>query len=225
MPSRTKQVSRGGRPREFNEDEALGKMQRQLLTTGLSGVSVDGIARSAGLNRPSLAAAFGDKNAIYARAAARYGAMMGARLGVALEKENLEAALQSAFDAAIEIYTAQGADGCLVICTAPAEALTNPLCKKILNQSLSAIDALFLRRLSQEGRASTAAPSDLAVLAIQLGATLNSIALRARAGWKRTRLQSLSRSAIATVVAAMRTGGSRAHSRAVVQSRRKARLS
>jgi len=46
-------------------------MQRRLWTTGLSGVSVDGIARSAGLNRPSLAAAFGDKDAIYAQAAAR----------------------------------------------------------------------------------------------------------------------------------------------------------
>jgi len=57
-----KKIGRGGRPRKFDEREALGKMQRQLWTTGLSGASLDGIARSAGLNRPSLAAAFGDKS-------------------------------------------------------------------------------------------------------------------------------------------------------------------
>jgi AcrR family transcriptional regulator len=223
MQAGTKRPSRGGRPRKFNEDEALGKMQRQLLTTGLSGVSVDGIARSAGLNRPSLAAAFGDKNAIYARAAARYGAMMGERLSRGLEAHDLEVALQSAFEAAIKIYTGEGADGCFVICTAPAEALTNPVCKKILDQSLSAIDALFLQRLAKEAKRSSAQNADLPLLAAQLGAILNSIALRARAGWKRARLQSLSTSAIASVVGAIRGRDEWPQSRSFDRSRRKTR--
>ncbi len=64
-------------------------MQRQLWSTGLSGVSLDGIARSAGLNRPSLAAAFGDKDAIYAKAASEYAAMMDERLTQALEADDL----------------------------------------------------------------------------------------------------------------------------------------
>src|SRR5882762_520138 len=115
MQHGTKQRDRGGRPRKFDEDEALEKMQRQLWTTGLSGVSVDGIARSAGLNRPSLAAAFGDKNAIYAQAAARFGEMMDERLSRALDSPDLEAALRSAFGAAIDVYTAHGPDGCFVI--------------------------------------------------------------------------------------------------------------
>ena len=46
MQVRTKQANQGGRPRKFDEAEALGKMQRQIWTTGLSGVSLDGIARS-----------------------------------------------------------------------------------------------------------------------------------------------------------------------------------
>src|SRR5437667_2830928 len=132
MQHGTKQRDRGGRPRGFDEDQALENMQRRLWTTGLSGVSVDGIARAAGLNRPSLAAAFGDKNAIYAQAAARYTRMMDERLSRAIDDTDLRVALRRAFDAAIDIYTAQGADGCFVICTAPAEALSNPACKKIL---------------------------------------------------------------------------------------------
>src|SRR6516165_6623893 len=120
MQDRTKRIARRGRPREFDEGEALGNMQRKLWTTGLSGASIESIARSAGLNRPSLAAAFGDKNTIYARTASQYAAMMDERLGEALDNEDLEAALLNVFDAAIDIYTADGPDGCFVICTAPA---------------------------------------------------------------------------------------------------------
>src|SRR5882757_8346266 len=105
---RTKVGKRGGRPRKFNEIEALAKMQRQLWKTGLSGASLAGIARSAGLNRPSLAAAFGDKDAIYAQAAAQFATMMEARLNEAIGVANLGAALRAAFDVAIDIYTMDG---------------------------------------------------------------------------------------------------------------------
>src|SRR6476660_7066412 len=117
MQDRTKQTSRGGRPREFDAGEALGSMQRKLWTAGLSGASLASIAHSAGLNRPSLAAAFGDKNAIYARAAAQYAAMMHERLSESLDDENREAARPKAFDTAISVYTVGGPDGCFVICT------------------------------------------------------------------------------------------------------------
>jgi len=185
MQHGTKKRYRGGRPREFDEDKVLQKMQRRLWTTGLSGVSVDGIARSAGLNRPSLAAAFGDKNAIYAQAAARYAAMMDERLSRALDDHDLEVALRRAFDTAIDIYTAQGADGCFVICTAPAEALTNPVCRDILVQAIDGMDAVFLRRLAKEAKLASDEGIDLPMIAAQLGATLQSIALRVRAGWER----------------------------------------
>src|SRR5262245_57540707 len=98
MQTRTKHIRRGGRPRKFDKTEALEKMQRQLWTTGLSGASLDSIARSAGINRPSLAAAFGDKDAIYAQTAAQYIKMIDERLREALGNEDLEAALTKAFD-------------------------------------------------------------------------------------------------------------------------------
>ena len=196
MQDRTKRTSRGGRPREFDVGEALGSMQRKLWTAGLSGASLESIARSAGLNRPSLAAAFGDKNAIYAQAAAQYAAMMDERLSEALDNEDLRAALLKAFDTAIDIYTANGPDGCFVICTAPAEAPTNPVCRNILDQSLNAIDALFRKRLERERKRIEASPSDLSVLAAQLGATLIALALRARGGWTRKRLRRLASGAV-----------------------------
>jgi len=205
MQDRTKRTRRRGRPREFDEDEALGNMQRQLWTAGLSGASLESIARSAGLNRPSVAAAFGDKNAIYAQAAAQYAAMMDERLSEALDDEDLEAALRKAFDTAINIYTTDGPDGCFVICTAPAEALTNPVCRNILDQSLNAIDTLFLRRLKRDRKRIEPRSVDLSVLAAQLGATLHSLALRARAGWTRDKLQRLASGAIRQLLPRLRS--------------------
>jgi AcrR family transcriptional regulator len=183
-------------------------MQRQLWTAGLSGASLESIARSAGLNRPSLAAAFGDKNAIYAQAATQFAAMMDERLREALRNEDLEEALLKAFDTAIDIYTADGADGCFVICTAPAEALTNPVCRRILDQSLNAIDALFRQRLERERARMQISPSDLSLLATQLGSTLHSLALRARAGWTPQRLRRLASGTIAQLLACRQSNDS-----------------
>jgi AcrR family transcriptional regulator len=166
-------------------------MRRQLGTTGLSGASLEDIARSAGLNRPSLAGAFGDKDAIYALAAAQFAEMMQARMSEAIGNADLGAALTAAFDAAIDIYTTNGPDGCFVLCTAPAEARTNPVCRTILEQSVEAIDAFFLQRLELEQGRMAAEQVDLPLLAAQLGATLHSLALRARAGWSPERLRSL----------------------------------
>src|SRR5271168_3373427 len=104
----------GGRPRKFDEGEVLAKMQRQLWTTGLSNPSLGDIARATGLNRPSLAASFGDKDEIYAKVAAHYVATMDARLTEAFALDDLETALRAAFDAAIAVYTAEGPDGCFV---------------------------------------------------------------------------------------------------------------
>jgi AcrR family transcriptional regulator len=192
--------TRGGRPRKFDEAEALTSMRRQLWMTGLSGASLDGIAHSAGLNRPSLAAAFGDKDAIYAKAAAQFARMMSARMSAAIGKTDLGAALTAAFDVAVDIYTTDGPDGCFVLCTAPAEAMTNPVCRTILGQALEAIDALFLKRLKLEQRRMKAGPADLAVRATLLGATLHSLALRARAGWSPERLRRLAAGTIRLVI-------------------------
>jgi TetR/AcrR family transcriptional regulator, copper-responsive repressor len=203
MQDRTTHIGRGGRPRKFDEREALEKMQRQLWTTGLSGASLDGIARAAGLNRPSLAASFGGKERIYAQVATQYAAMMDERLGQALNCEDLGVALRKAFDAAIDIFTAAGADGCFVICTAPAEALTHPICRDILDRSLNSIDALFLNRLKMEARLIHDPSVDLSIVAAHLGAMLHSIGLRARAGWTRSKLEHLASGTVDQVLAAV----------------------
>ncbi|MEM5431077.1 TetR/AcrR family transcriptional regulator [Cupriavidus oxalaticus] len=203
MQDGTKLTARAGRPRKFDENDALKKMQRQIWTTGLSGASLEAIARSAGLNRPSLATSFGSKDEIYAQAAVQYATMMEARIGQALDCEDLKTALTKSFDVALDIFTSDGPNGCFVICTAPAEALTCPVCQSILSQSLDSMDALFLRRLERERKTEQSEVIDLPAIASQLGATLQSLALRVRAGWTRDRLKRFVTGSVTQVIMAM----------------------
>ena len=87
--------------------------------------SVRGPGSIPGCREPSCGAvpdtAFGDKDAIYAQAAAQFITMIDARLAKRPERR-LGEAIDAAFDVAIEVYTTDGLGGCFVICT--AEALT-----------------------------------------------------------------------------------------------------
>ena len=86
---------------------------------------------------------------------------MNARIGDALKKSDLGKALNAAFGAAIDIYTAGGPDGCFVFSTAPPETSSSPLCRTILDRALETIDAQFLSRLELEGKRLTSTPADL----------------------------------------------------------------
>ena len=125
-------------------------------------------------------------------------------LAPAMAAWRLVSRVGSAFDVAIDIYTTDGPNGCFVLCTAPADALTNPVWHTILDQWLEAIDAFFLRRLELEKGRMKAKPADLPVLAALLGAMLHSLALRARAGWSPKQLRSLAAAAVRQVISARR---------------------
>lgn len=140
---------------------------------------------------------------IYARAAMEYATIMESRIGQALDCEDLKTALMKGFDVALDIYTSDGPEGCFVICTAPAEALTSPVCQHILSQSLDSIDALFLRRLERERKTIQSDSTDLPAVAAQLGSTLHSLALRVRAGRPRDRLQRFAAGSVAQVIIAI----------------------
>src|SRR5262245_20822174 len=69
-----------GRPRKYDPDDALAKAMGAFWDRGYAATSLDDISAATGMNRPSLYAAFGDKQAIYLKAIERY------RAGPALTK-------------------------------------------------------------------------------------------------------------------------------------------
>src|SRR3546814_19889815 len=60
--------ARRGRPREFCTQEALATAMRLFWATGFEGTSVSDLAGAMGISKPSLYAAFGDQEALFAKA-------------------------------------------------------------------------------------------------------------------------------------------------------------
>lgn len=61
-----------GRPRAFDQDEALDRALNVFWTRGYEGASLNELTEALGINRPSLYAAFGNKEALFRKALGRY---------------------------------------------------------------------------------------------------------------------------------------------------------
>ncbi|MDZ5431124.1 TetR/AcrR family transcriptional regulator [Pseudomonas fluorescens] len=190
-----------GRPRAYDPQTALRQALDVFWSTGYSGASLDSIATAAGMNRPSLYAAFGDKHALYIKALEQYWETAAADMRAALTDTELSLrdALMRFYEGQLTIYfSGQGQPrGCFAIGTATTEAVEDPQIREVLSDRLSRLDAdleVRLRTAIETGelKGDVDAPA-LAVLASSL---LHSISIRARAGKSRDELTGLARNAV-----------------------------
>ena len=191
-----------GRPRQFDEDAALMAAMQLFWRQGLAATSLDDLAGAMAMNRPSIYNAFGDKEAIYRRALTRFCAQMDQGLATTLgESNDLRSGLLAFFDEAIEVYcSGEQALGCLMICTAPTEAITRTDVGDDLRGLIGRLDrtlAYYLK--AARDRSELSDQVDVKLAAKLLQATLQSLALRARAGESRRSLKALARYAVATI--------------------------
>lgn len=61
-----------GRPLAFNQDEALDKALKVFWSRGYEGTSMSELTEALGINKPSIYAAFGNKEELFRKALARY---------------------------------------------------------------------------------------------------------------------------------------------------------
>jgi AcrR family transcriptional regulator len=62
-----------GRAREFDADEALDRAMTLFWSKGYDGTSLSDLTEAMGINRPSLYAAYGNKQELFRKALERYG--------------------------------------------------------------------------------------------------------------------------------------------------------
>jgi AcrR family transcriptional regulator len=189
-----------GRPRSFDEGEVLERALQTFWTRGFDATSLDDLTEATGVARPSLFAAFGNKEAIYVRAIDRYGDRMRTTFDASFTEEaSLGEALERFFLASIDMYCSgeDGPRGCFGFCTAPAAAVEHPEIRRALAGAIESTDARFeaeFRRAIKRGQLSAAA--DTQRLGRTASATLHSIAVRARAGADRGELQLIANHAV-----------------------------
>lgn len=202
-----------GRPRKFDHATALDAALRTFWTRGYGGTSMDELCTAMGMNRPSLYASFGNKDAVYAAAVEHYVRTIGVHFLTPLAEPSLATALTGYFGAVIDTVTGRhGPLGCIVSCTLPAEAEISPAARTQLAHVLSQIDGALQKRLAravQDGE--LARTADVRALAEIVTNGMLGIAIRARAGATRPQLKRLARTVVDLV--APRPSGARGTAR------------
>ena len=110
-----------GRPRSFDERDALEKATQVFWSKGYDGVTIDDLVAGMGVGRPSLYSVFGDKRTIFLRVLRAYAETKGALAAKALlSPRTLRDSLAAFLRYAVETATEKGsAPGCLLVCVAP----------------------------------------------------------------------------------------------------------
>jgi AcrR family transcriptional regulator len=153
-----------GRPRSFDERDALEKATRVFRSKGYDGVTIDDLVAGMGVGRPSLYSVFGDKRTLFLRVLRAYAETKGARAAKALfSPPTLRDSLAGFLRNAVETATEEGcAPGCLLVCIAP---LVDDAEVRQFVQDAAAAGAALVERRFCDGISAGEVPSDFPVAA------------------------------------------------------------
>jgi len=196
-----KSSGRMGRPRSFDIDGALDRALQVFWRKGYEGTSLSDLTKAVGVNRPSLYAAFGDKDALFRKALDRYLHGPAAYTQEALKEPTARAVVERLLRGAADLNTApHNPGGCLMVQGALACGEAADSIRQELSACRAAGEAAIRRRLQRaksEGDLSTDA--DPADLARYLATVLYGMAVQAAGGASRGKLQRVVEMALRTL--------------------------
>ncbi|HEX6610189.1 MAG TPA: TetR/AcrR family transcriptional regulator [Hyphomicrobiaceae bacterium] len=180
-----------GRPREFDADEALDRALEVFWRNGYEGASLSELTEAMGINRPSLYAAFGNKEELFRKALDRYADGPAAYTREALNAPTARGVLERLLHGAAEALTHPDyPPGCLGVhgalsCGEAAESIRDELSAR-----RAAYEVLLRQRLERartEGDLATdIACADLARLVMTV---MQGMAVQAAGGASREDLR------------------------------------
>lgn len=105
-----------GRPREFDYDKALDQAIRVFWAKGYEGASMPDLTEAMGMNRPSVYAAFGNKEELFRKALARYAENAGVEIQKLLDVPRVcDAVERYLMYSADKLASPQTPRGCLAV--------------------------------------------------------------------------------------------------------------
>src|SRR3954466_8699263 len=173
-----------GRPRAFDVDEALDKALKVFWRKGYEGATLPDLTRAMGINRPSLYAAFGNKEQLFRKALDRYQTGPMSFLTDALRHPTARAVVEAIFSGFVRMQRDRDkARGCLVVSGALACGEEAETARRALAQLRQAIGTALRERFEravQDG--DLPAGTDCPTLARYTARVLNGLAVQAASG-------------------------------------------
>lgn len=182
-----------GRPREFDRDQALKRMQAVFWARGYEGVSMADLVQATGLASARLYAAFGSKRALFQEAVERYEQEEGGFADRALAEEpTARRALERMLRAAVDVYTQPEPRGCLVVSAATNCSPANDEVRDWLERHRRRRTESIIARLREAVAVGELSPdTDAQALGDGFAALLHGLSVQARDGVSRHRLLAL----------------------------------
>ncbi|MGE2726076.1 TetR/AcrR family transcriptional regulator [Mycolicibacterium pulveris] len=174
-----------GRPREFDPDQVVDAAMKLFWAHGYDGVSISDVTTATGVNRRSIYAEFGSKEALYERAVQRYRTGPGGYVVEALARPTARDVAEAMLHGAADTVSGDP-HGCLTVDDGPGlaqmrEATVHQIAKRfddaVADGDLSGVDTLLLARW--------------------IAAMCQGIAIQARSGASRADLHALADVALA----------------------------
>ncbi|MBX3438521.1 MAG: TetR/AcrR family transcriptional regulator [Planctomycetaceae bacterium] len=105
-----------GRPRKFDPDRALDRALKVFWRKGFDGTSLSDLTEAMGINRPSLYATFGDKEALFRRAMNRYVEVHACHVRAALDEPTVRKVVEKLWDGSIALsQNPRNPRGCFLV--------------------------------------------------------------------------------------------------------------
>ena len=187
-----------GRPRSFDVDQALDRALQVFWRKGYEGASLSDLTSAMGINRPSLYAAFGDKETLFRKALDRYAEGPASYVREALDQPTARAVAEKLLRASADLLSnPRNPPGCLNVqgalaCGSDAEGVRRDLASR-----RAAGEALIRQRLQRakaEGDLpSQASPADLARY---LATIMHGMSVQAAGGATRAELRRIVETAL-----------------------------
>lgn len=182
-----------GRPREFCVDQALAAALRVFWSKGYEGASLSDLTEAMGITRPSLYAAFGNKEALFRKALDLYEREKLEYMHSSLSAPTARGVAERLLNGAVELQLSScDPKGCMgvinsVACGAEAESIR----AEVLARGAKAKQALTARFERARAEGDLPADTDPAALTSYLVAILQGISMQGGAGATEAELRGL----------------------------------
>lgn len=190
--------SNAGRPRAFDLDRALDRALRVFWRKGYEGASLSDLTKAMGINRPSLYAAFGDKEGLFRRALDRYAEGPAGYGREALKAPTARAVVEQILYGAVDVMSnPRNPRGCLLVQGGLACGDEANRVKRELASRREAGEEALCRRLRRAKSEGDLPPdSDPVALARYVATVAQGMAVQAAGGASRAELRKVADTAL-----------------------------
>lgn len=182
-----------GRPREFDADEALDRAMEVFWRKGYEGTSLANLTEAMGITRPSLYAAFGNKEDLFRKSLDRYEAGPACYVGEALEAPTARDVVEQLFRGAADLQSdPRNPGGCLLVQGALACGdAADPVRQELIARREAGLAALRQRFERAKGAGDLPADANPADLARYVATVIHGMAVQAAGGASRKQLRKI----------------------------------